>query len=95
MLPFTTLISIDKTAVTPLYQQIANGLVNAITSGLIGPGTRLPGTRDLAGQMGLHRKTIIAAYNELYAQSWIVIAERKGVRVAENLPALNLKSGIR
>ena len=86
MLPFTTLISIDKTAATPVYQQIANDIVNAITSGLIKPGARLPGTRDLANQLGLHRKTIIAAYDELSAQSWIEVTQRKSVRVAESLP---------
>lgn len=88
MLPFATLLTIDKTITVPVYRQIANGIVNAISSGLIGPGSSLPGTRDLAQQLSVHRKTIIAAYDELYAQSWIEIRPRKGVRVAENLPGL-------
>lgn len=88
MLPFATLLNIDKTIAVPVYRQIANGIVNAISSGLIGPGSGLPGTRDLAQQLGVHRKTIIAAYDELYAQSWIEIRPRKGVKVAQNLPGL-------
>lgn len=88
MLPFTTLLSIDKESSQPIFLQIANNVVNIIREGQIKPGTMLPGTRELARLLHIHRKTVIAAYDELYAQSWIEVIPRKGARIAQNLPDL-------
>lgn len=86
MLPFQTLIIIDKKAPTPVYQQVANRLVSLIREGIIRPGAALPGSREMAELLQLHRKTIVAAYEELNAQDWIETIPRKGVFVAQNLP---------
>lgn len=86
MLPFDTLLPIDKTLALPVYQQIANKMVQHIRSGVLKPGLSLPGTRELAGILGLHRKTVIAAYEELSAQGWIEAVVRKGFHVKDDLP---------
>lgn len=91
MLPFDTLISIDKSLALPAYQQIANQVTTHIRNGVIGPGTLLPGTRELARVLSLHRKTVIAAYNELSAQGWIIVLARKGFTVVQNLPEIKPK----
>jgi GntR family transcriptional regulator / MocR family aminotransferase len=88
MLPFKTLIQTDKTLKLPVYQQIANSLVGLIQEGLLKPGLFLPGSRILALQLGLHRKTVIAAYEELISQDWLVAVPRKGVMVAADLPVI-------
>jgi GntR family transcriptional regulator/MocR family aminotransferase len=88
MLPYQTLISIDKKAPTPIYQQIANHLVTHIREGIIQPGASLPGSRELARLLEVHRKTIVAAYEELNAQDWIETIPRKGVRVSPQLPEI-------
>lgn len=92
MFPFTTMLSIDKASNQPLFLQIANAIVNIIREGQIKPGTMLPGTRELAKQLNVHRKTVIAAYDELYAQSWTEVLPRKGVIIAQNLPELHPKA---
>lgn len=92
MLPFKHLIPIDRTSDTALYQQIASGMIEAIQMGIIETGATLPGTRTLAKTLNVHRKTIISAYDELYAQSWIDINPRKSVKVADLLPDLSPKS---
>jgi 2-aminoadipate transaminase len=56
---------------TPLYRQIAGGLRERIVSGQIGPGGRLPPERSLAGQLGVNRSTVVAAYAELAAEELI------------------------
>lgn len=94
MLPFRQLIPIDRTADTALYQQIATGVIDAIQKGIIESGARLPGTRTLAKTLNVHRKTIISAYDELYAQAWVDINPRKGVIVANTLPDLQPKPWI-
>jgi GntR family transcriptional regulator/MocR family aminotransferase len=86
MLPFQSLIIIDKNTSTPVYQQVANRLVGLIREGVIKPGAALPGSREMAEMLRLHRKTIVAAYEELYAQDWITTIPRKGVFVAQHLP---------
>src|SRR5215467_2724893 len=88
MLPYQSLITIDKKAATPVYQQIANHLVAHIREGIIQPGASLPGSRELAKLLEVHRKTIVAAYEELNAQDWIETIPRKGVRVSTQLPEI-------
>lgn len=92
MLPFQTLISINKSAATPVYQQIANGFIVLIRDGIIKPGASLPGSRQMALLLQVHRKTVIAAYDELFTQDWITTIPRKGVIVAENLPEIKPRS---
>ncbi|HEU4470099.1 MAG TPA: PLP-dependent aminotransferase family protein, partial [Flavisolibacter sp.] len=80
------LVFIDKRLEMPLYLQIANGLVSQIRRGSLRRGLRLPGSRDMARSLKVHRKTIVAALDELQAQGWIIAVPRKGCFVAEQLP---------
>jgi 2-aminoadipate transaminase len=50
---------------TPLYRQLADAITGVISRGSIKPGERLPATRELAGQLGLNRTTVSAAYTVL------------------------------
>ncbi len=88
MLPYQTLILIDKNAATPVYQQIANRLVGLIRDGIIKPGSFLPASREMATLLQLHRKTVVAAYDELIIQGWVETIPRKGVIVPANLPEI-------
>lgn len=92
MLPYQTLISIHKNATTPVYQQIANGLISLIREGIIAPGAPLPGSREMADLLQVHRKTIVAAYQELFTQDWIETIPRKGVLVSQQLPEIKPRS---
>jgi GntR family transcriptional regulator/MocR family aminotransferase len=86
MLPIQNLLSIDKTLPVPVYLQIANGVVRIIKQGILRPGVALPSSRKLAELLGIHRKTVIAAYDELLAQSWVETVPRKGLFVSQHLP---------
>jgi GntR family transcriptional regulator / MocR family aminotransferase len=92
MLPYKTLVIIDKHAATPIYQQVANRLIVLIQEGRIQPGTLLPSTRALAALLQLHRKTVVAAYDELARQDWIQTIPRKGVLVSPSLPVIKPRS---
>lgn len=82
----SALISIDKKLDIPAYMQVANALVLAIRQGRLAKGIKLPGSRELADTLHIHRKTVVAAYEELQAQGWIEMASRKGTFVTLNLP---------
>lgn len=88
MLPFEHLIIIDKESKVPVYRQIAIAFINAIKNGTLKAGTQLPGSRALAKTLGVHRKTVIAGYEELDAQDWIQIIPRKPIRVSTHIPML-------
>lgn len=92
MLPFKTLIETDKSLKLPVYQQISNRLIGLIQEGLLKPGSFLPGSRVLAQQLELHRKTVMAAYDELISQDWLEAVPRKGVMVAPDLPIIRART---
>ena len=80
------LLNIDKNHCSPIYLQIANGIIGNIQQGKLKPATPLPSSRILANALNVHRNTVVAAYDELYAQSWVDVYPRKGIFVASNLP---------
>ncbi len=86
MLPYATMISIDEASRMPVYIQIANSIIRQILNGAVKPGLRLPGSRSLANQLGVHRNTIIASYEELQSQGWLISVPAKGNFVKEDLP---------
>src|SRR5450631_4324888 len=81
-----TLLVIDKALPIAVYLQVANGIISFIRQGALRPGSALPPSRVMAKSLQVHRKTIIAAYEELDAQSWIDVYPRKGIFVANDLP---------
>ncbi len=85
-IPFKTLLEINKDSSLPVYVQIANGISQNIQSGILKTGTKLLGTRSMADLLEVHRKTVIAAYDELYSQGWIEILPQKGTFISQNLP---------
>jgi GntR family transcriptional regulator / MocR family aminotransferase len=79
-------ISIDKKSRMPLFLQISNALINNIRVGRLRSGLKLPSSREFASLLKVHRKTMIAAYEELLAQGWIEMKSRKGTFVVQHLP---------
>lgn len=84
-IPFKSLIVLNKQANTPLYLQIARQLINAIQRGVLTPDSQLPGSRSLSIDLAVHRKTIIAAYDELYTQGWTHSIPNKGTFIRNRL----------
>jgi Transcriptional regulators containing a DNA-binding HTH domain and an aminotransferase domain (MocR family) and their eukaryotic orthologs len=62
---------LDPDAALPLYKQLYEKIRDNIKLGLLGNGERLPPTRELAGQLGLNRTTVSAAYALLEADGLI------------------------
>lgn len=86
MLPFKSMIILDPQSRMPLYIQITNAIIHQILAGKIVSTFKLPGTRTLAELLGVHRKTVVMAYEELEAQGWIDSIEAKGSFVSSKLP---------
>ena len=88
MIVIQNMVHIDKTLAEPVYQQLSNGIADIIRQGLLKPGTALPSSRKLAEAFDIHRKTVIAAFDELQAMGWAESLPRKGLFVAATLPVL-------
>jgi GntR family transcriptional regulator/MocR family aminotransferase len=86
MLPYATLITLDRQAAAPLTQQLTTAFISLIKQGLLLPGNRLPGARTLADLLGVHRQTASTAYEELAAQGWIEQAPARAAVVSRRLP---------
>ena len=82
-IPYNRLIKIDKASTTAVYMQIANQLSNAIQRNIIPIDTKLPGSRKLAELLAVNRNTIIAAFDELTAQGWLVSSPNQGTFVQQ------------
>jgi GntR family transcriptional regulator/MocR family aminotransferase len=54
----------------------------AIRSGRLAPGTRLPSSRVLANDLGLGRNTVVRVYSELINEGWLTGLHGSGTEVA-------------
>lgn len=70
----------------PLFRQIARAITADILRGRLRPGDALPGTRTLARTVGVQRMTVVAAFDELIAEGWIVTRPARGAFVSSDLP---------
>ena len=75
---FSTFIKIDRRKSDPIYLQIVYQMIQAIQSGLLSEGYKIPGSRILSKELKIHRKTVVAALEELEAQGWMVIKPSVG-----------------
>jgi len=66
----------------PLFQQVYQRLREAILSGTLRAGEKLPSTRDLAEQLGISRTVVLVAYDQLLAEGYAVGRAGSGTYVA-------------
>ncbi|HUF67921.1 MAG TPA: Clp protease N-terminal domain-containing protein [Longimicrobiales bacterium] len=79
-------VEIDDTSETSIYEQIVARIQEAIATGELAPGTRLPAVRRLADQLDIAPGTVARAYSELEALGLVVTDGARGTRVAERKP---------
>lgn len=89
MFPYKTSIVLDRKCNQALYLQLSNQIIQFIKERTLAPKTKLPGSRTLAELLNVHRKTIVACYEELLLQGWVESIPKKGTFVHQNLPELH------
>src|SRR5687767_5962471 len=75
-------IPLDRDKPVPLARQIQAHLERLIAERLLGPGVKLPATRELAQSLGVNRATVALAYEELIAAGWARAHVGQGTFVA-------------
>lgn len=80
-----TISPLDPLASEPFYRQIYNRVRDAIASGVLSPGDRIPAARALASELGLARGTVEAAYSLLSAEGYIEARGQAGTVITPDL----------
>src|ERR1700760_77835 len=80
----SSLIQLERNSGIPLYQQICQKLREAILSGELAEGVRLPTERSLANELGVNRTTVMNAYNQLASEGLIEGHVGRGTLVRRN-----------
>lgn len=70
-------LKIDRDSCVPVYQQIARKIEEKILSGELTGGFKLPSERRLANEIGVHRNTVIKAYDMLITDGLVVVSREK------------------
>ncbi|GAB1584746.1 PLP-dependent aminotransferase family protein [Phyllobacterium phragmitis] len=86
MAPDPLALIVEEKPRGPRFLAIAEAITRDIIRGRLTPGARLPGTRALARELGVHRNTVDAAYQELLTQGWLEAVPARGTFVAQDLP---------
>ena len=77
-------LSVDRDSDVPLGTQLAWKLRTAIATGLLQPGERLPGVRELAGAADVNVNTVRSVYARLEEQGLVATEHGRGTFVAPN-----------
>jgi GntR family transcriptional regulator/MocR family aminotransferase len=67
MLPWKSIIQLEKQKNRAIYLQITDCVIDEILQRRIPKAYKMPGTRALAKELKLNRKTVSLAYDELLA----------------------------
>ncbi|HEX6496426.1 MAG TPA: PLP-dependent aminotransferase family protein [Acidobacteriaceae bacterium] len=79
-------IAVDRKSSKPLHQQIYDAYREAIASGTLRPGQRIPSTRLLAKELGVSRVPVLNAYAQLLAEGYLESVVGAGTIISRLLP---------
>ncbi len=77
---------LDPESATPLYRQVYEGLRDAMLSGRLARGARLPSTRALAADLGVARNTVLLAFDQLRSEGYLHGRRGGGTRARDVVP---------
>ncbi|NJD10818.1 MAG: GntR family transcriptional regulator [Gemmatimonadetes bacterium] len=85
--PAGPLVRLDDDSDRTIYEQIVAQVQEAIATGRLAAGDRLPTVREMADQLGIAPGTVARAYSELERENIVVTQGVRGTRVADRVKA--------
>ncbi len=76
------IVQLHADSPVPPFEQLRQQIANAVSTGAIEPGDRLPTVRQLATDLGIAAGTVQRAYQALVDQGVLESRGRRGTRVA-------------
>ena len=75
-----------------LRRGLTDALREAVRTGRLAPGTRLPSSRALAADLGVARNTVADAYADLVAEGWLTA--RQGSVLPHRVTGIKVERGM-
>jgi GntR family transcriptional regulator / MocR family aminotransferase len=85
-------LRLDRDAVEPLGSQLRESLREALRSGRLSPGERLPSSRTLAADLGISRGLVQTVYEQLSAEGYLVTRAGAPTRAAPAFPQSSVEA---
>jgi GntR family transcriptional regulator/MocR family aminotransferase len=79
-------IALEGAGSAPLHRQLYDQLRDAIVSGRLARGVRLPSSRALAESLGVSRSTVISTFGQLLSEGYLKASTGSGTYVSDQLP---------
>ncbi len=79
-------IALDSSGKIPMYRQLYDWFRQAILSGQLRPGQRVPSTRALAAELKVSRIPVSSAFEQLHAEGYFETFVGAGTCVARSIP---------
>ena len=76
-------LQLNKESPVPLYQQLYNSIREAVETGHLQKGDRLPSVRKLSEDLGLSCTTVESAYQQLSVEGYLRTEPRRGASTSE------------
>jgi GntR family transcriptional regulator/MocR family aminotransferase len=83
---------VDRSAGTPLHQQVYDGYREAILRGDLRPGQKIPSSRELASETQISRFPVLHAYAQLLAEGYFESQIGSGTFISATLPEQMMSS---
>ena len=74
---------IDPSSGTPIYRQLVDQVRQAVASGVLRAGDKLPSVRDLAVELAVNPNTVAKAYQELEREGVVETPRGRGSFIAD------------
>src|ERR1700733_9251355 len=78
-------LDLARTPGRSLRARVEHALREAVRSGRLAPGTRLPSTRALCAELGVSRGVVVDAYAQLAAEGYLHTRRGGGTTIASTL----------
>jgi GntR family transcriptional regulator/MocR family aminotransferase len=75
-------VDLNRQVTAHLYVQLYRALREAILSGTLKPGDRIPPSRAAAADLDVSRRTVLAAFEQLSGEGFLESRQGSGIRVA-------------
>ncbi|AIS98585.1 MocR-like pyridoxine biosynthesis transcription factor PdxR [Burkholderia thailandensis] len=77
---------LERHSAEPMYRQLLRLMQQAILSGELTPGTKLPSSRTLATDLAIARNTVLHVYDQLTTEGYVLTTTGSGTYVADTRP---------
>ncbi|WP_282604858.1 PLP-dependent aminotransferase family protein [Pelagibius sp. Alg239-R121] len=79
-------LDLDRKSKMPLHRQLYDQIREAVLTGRLAPGARLPSSRTLASELGCSRNTAVTAFDQLLSEGYLAGQVGSGTYISHVLP---------